>query len=121
MNKQVIQRTMDGTFVRIWPTAIATRAGGFDNGAVSRCCSGERPHHRGYQWHFVEYAKKYCKGCKSELAVNRSWHCLDCIRKMKEARYRVLVERLTEKPLDTFIFPFGMIGYNPDTGVVIRD
>jgi len=57
VNKSIVQLGMDGTLIKEWyAMKDAEREGGFDSGAICRCCKGESKHHKGYRW---KYKKTY--------------------------------------------------------------
>ena len=48
LSKRVLQFTLDGEFIREWPsTREIERQLGFDNSAVGRCCLGKQKTHKG--------------------------------------------------------------------------
>lgn len=51
-SKQVYQYTLDGELVKVWPSTMECERNGFDKGAVSKCCNGERKKHKGHKWSF---------------------------------------------------------------------
>lgn len=53
-SKTVLQYTLDGKFVREWPSMMECKRNGFRISAVSCCCRGEKYHHtyKGYIWRF---------------------------------------------------------------------
>ena len=54
-SKQVAQYDKEGNLIKIWPAAIeAARVLGYQQGHISACCRGERPHHHGYIWRYVD-------------------------------------------------------------------
>lgn len=50
LSKTVLQFTLDGVFIREWPSAAECGRNGFSQSAVSRCCNGKLPHYKGYKW-----------------------------------------------------------------------
>lgn len=53
--KPVIQYTLDGSFVRAWPSAMdAEREGGFIHNAIARCARGKAKYHKGCVWKYAE-------------------------------------------------------------------
>ena len=46
----VNQYTLDGKFVRRWNSAYEARQFGYNDTNIRRCCSGQRPTHKGYIW-----------------------------------------------------------------------
>ena len=51
-SKPVLQFTLDGEFVREWPSMCEAGRNGFCQSNVSDCCLGKRPHHKGYLWRY---------------------------------------------------------------------
>ena len=51
-SKPVLQFTLDGEFVREWPSTRECGRNGFDSGAVAKCCNGKLPHYKGYIWRY---------------------------------------------------------------------
>ena len=49
-SKPVLQFTLDGEFVREWPSTRECGRNGFDSGAVTKCCKGKLPHYKGFKW-----------------------------------------------------------------------
>ena len=53
LSKKVLQFTLDGEFVREWPsTREIERQLGFDSSAVGRCCNGKQKSAYGYIWRY---------------------------------------------------------------------
>ena len=51
LSKKVLQFTLDGEFIREWPsTREIERQLGFDNGAVGKCCKGKLKSAYGFKW-----------------------------------------------------------------------
>ena len=53
-SKPVIQYTMDGEFVKEWPSSRECGRNGFDQRAVSACCRGKLKSAYGYIWKYKE-------------------------------------------------------------------
>ena len=54
LSKPVLQYTMDGKFVKEWPSTMqAEREGGFNNRQISACCRGKRKTHKGFIWKYL--------------------------------------------------------------------
>ena len=51
-SKKVLQFTLDGEFVREWPSTKEVGRNGFDQSSVSKCCRGELPHYKGFLWRY---------------------------------------------------------------------
>ena len=52
LSKLVVQFTLDGKFVREWPSTMECGRNGFHHGAVSACCRGELKSHKGFIWKY---------------------------------------------------------------------
>ena len=50
LSKPVLQFTLDGEFIREWPSTMECGRNGFDQSAVAKCCNGKLPHYKGYIW-----------------------------------------------------------------------
>ena len=53
LSKKVLQFTLDGEFVREYPSEAECARNGFCQGHVSRCCQGKRKSHKGFKWCYV--------------------------------------------------------------------
>lgn len=53
-SKKVAQYSLDGTFVRFWPSTMECSRHGFDFRNVSACCRNERSKAYGYRWQYVK-------------------------------------------------------------------
>lgn len=51
-SKKVLQFTLDGEFIREWPSTRECGRNGFDQGVVARCCRGKQKSHKGYIWKY---------------------------------------------------------------------
>ena len=61
-SKPVLQFTLDGEFVREWPSTMECERNGFSQQHVSECCLGKRKSHKGFLWMFAEdYKEKQFK------------------------------------------------------------
>lgn len=54
LSKKVLQFTLDGEFVREYPSEAECARNGFCQGHVSRCCRGERKSHKGFIFKYKE-------------------------------------------------------------------
>lgn len=54
LSKKVLQFTLDGEFVREYPSEAECARNGFCQGHVSRCCRGERKSHKGFRFMYKE-------------------------------------------------------------------
>ena len=62
LSKPVLQFTLDGEFVREWPSTMECGRNGFSQQHVSECCLGKRKSHKGFLWMFAEdYKEKQFK------------------------------------------------------------
>ena len=50
--KPVYQYDLNGNFIKKWISASECKRNGFNQGAISACCRGERNKHGGYKWSF---------------------------------------------------------------------
>jgi hypothetical protein len=50
LSKKVLQLTLDGEFVREWPSIMECERNGFRQSEVWRCCNGKLPHYKGFLW-----------------------------------------------------------------------
>ena len=42
----------DGCLISVFPSTREAHRQGFNSGAISACCRGERKHHRGFEWQY---------------------------------------------------------------------
>ena len=54
LSKKVLQFTLDGEFVREWPSAAECGRNGFTQQKVSACCRGEQKSHKGFIFKYAE-------------------------------------------------------------------
>ena len=47
-SKKVLQFTLDGEFIREWPSTAEVGRNGFNEGHVAACCRGEEKSHKGF-------------------------------------------------------------------------
>ena len=52
-SKRVLQFTLDGIFIREWPSTAECGRNGFCQGSVCQCCNGELKSHKGFKWCYV--------------------------------------------------------------------
>ena len=50
LSKPVLQITLDGEFIREWPSTAECGRNGFNHQLVSACCLGKRKSHKGFKW-----------------------------------------------------------------------
>ena len=68
MSKKVLQFSKTGEFIREWESTRECGRNGFDQGAVSACCRGERKTHKGFLWMFADdYKEKQLKEVETPL------------------------------------------------------
>ena len=68
MSKKVLQFSKTGEFIREWESTRECGRNGFDQGAVARCCRGERKSHKGFLWMFADdYKEKQLKEVQTPL------------------------------------------------------
>ena len=59
-SKKVLQLSLDGEFIREWPSTQECERNGFYHGAVAECCRGERKTYKGFLWMYAEdYREKF--------------------------------------------------------------
>lgn len=54
LSKPVLQFTLDGEFVREWPSTAECGRNGFSYQKISLCCLGKKPQYKGYKWKYKE-------------------------------------------------------------------
>ena len=54
LSKKVLQFTLDGEFVKEWPSAAECGRNGFNSSKICLCCQGKRKSHKGYIWKYKE-------------------------------------------------------------------
>lgn len=52
-SKPVLQYTLDGEFVREWPSIMEAARNGYYQGHVVACCQGKRKAHKGFIWKYL--------------------------------------------------------------------
>ena len=52
LSKTVLQFTLDGEFIREWPSTMECERNGFHFGNVAACCRGERKTSYGFRWKY---------------------------------------------------------------------
>ena len=53
LSKPILQYTLDGKFVREWPSTMqAEREGGFNHGHIAACCKGKKNKHHNFIWRY---------------------------------------------------------------------
>lgn len=51
-SKKVLQFTLDGKFIREWPSVAECERNGFNHSAVCECCNGKRKTYKGFLWKY---------------------------------------------------------------------
>lgn len=52
ISKTVLQYTLDGEFIREWPSTQECGRNGFSQQSVSACCRGKQKSHKGFIWKY---------------------------------------------------------------------
>ena len=52
-SKKVLQFTLDGEFIREWPSTHECERNGFNRGNIVSCCNGKLPHYKGFRWEYA--------------------------------------------------------------------
>lgn len=52
-SKPVLQYTLDGEFVREWPSTMECGRNGFNQGNVVACCQGKLKKYKGFIWRYL--------------------------------------------------------------------
>lgn len=58
--KSVIQKSKDGTIVKIWKSINSVKLDGYDPSSVSKCCKRKITFYKGFCWDYLHPNKKYC-------------------------------------------------------------
>ena len=58
LSKRVLQLSLSGDLIREWESTRECGRNGFNQGAVSLCCCGEKPHYKGFCWMYAEDYKE---------------------------------------------------------------
>ena len=59
-SKRVLQFTLDGIFIREWPSVSECGRNGFNYSSVAACCRGERKSHKGFRFmYYDDYKEKF--------------------------------------------------------------
>ena len=53
LSKKVLQFTLDGEFIREWPSTMECGRNGFVQQGVAAWCNGKRKTHKGFKWCYV--------------------------------------------------------------------
>ena len=56
-SKPVLQYTLDGEFVREWPSIMECGRNGYSQGNIWICCQGKRQTHKGFRWSYKKLEK----------------------------------------------------------------
>lgn len=52
-SRKVIQKTLNGVLVRVWPSASECGRSGFAKSSIVHCCLGNTKSYRGYKWEYA--------------------------------------------------------------------
>ena len=52
-SKKVLQFTLDGEFIREWPSTNECGRNGFSQSNVAACCRGEKTQYKGFKWQYA--------------------------------------------------------------------
>ena len=52
-SKKVLQFSLDGDFIREWPSTMECRRNGFNQRNIAACCRGERKSANGFKWQYA--------------------------------------------------------------------
>ena len=66
LSKRVLQLSLDGDFIKEWPSTNECSRNGFNQGHVAACCRGKKPQYKGFKWmYYDDYEEKQIKelGC----------------------------------------------------------
>ena len=67
-SKKVLQFTLDGEFVREWPSISECSRNGFNKGNVCACCRGKKPQYKGFLWMYTDdYKEQQLKEVETPL------------------------------------------------------
>ena len=54
LSKKVLQFTLNGEFIREWPSFAECERNGFYGTAVCKCCQGKQKTHKGFVWKYKD-------------------------------------------------------------------
>ena len=54
LSKPVLQYTLDGQFVKEWPSTMEAARNGFNQGHIIECCRKNRKTHKGFKWGYKD-------------------------------------------------------------------
>ena len=54
LSKQILQFTLDGEFIREWPSAAECGRNGFDRNVIRLCCQGKYKQAYGFKWMYAD-------------------------------------------------------------------
>lgn len=58
-SRRLIQKTMDGTVIKEWPSAMEVqRTLGFGQPSITNCCNGKKQSAYGYKWEWIDAPKR---------------------------------------------------------------
>ena len=58
LSKQILQFTLDGEFIREWPSAAECGRNGFDRNVIRLCCQGKYKQAYGFKWMYADDYKE---------------------------------------------------------------
>ena len=58
LSKPVLQLSLSGDLIKEWESTAECGRNGFDQGAVSKCCNGKLPHHKGFRFMYADDFKE---------------------------------------------------------------
>lgn len=53
LSKRVLQFTLEGEFIREWPSTRECERNGYNHACVCDCCNGKLPHYKGFRWEYA--------------------------------------------------------------------
>lgn len=53
--KPVVQLSLDGEVVKVWPSIAEAQRNGFQTANICKVCKGERPIHKGFKWQYLNH------------------------------------------------------------------
>ena len=54
LSKPVLQYTLDGQFVKEWPSTMEAARNGFNRSHIIECCRKNRKTHKGFKWGYKD-------------------------------------------------------------------
>lgn len=53
-SKPIQQLSLEGVLIKEYPSMQQAQREGYNQSSISRCCSGQYSHHKGYKWRYVD-------------------------------------------------------------------